>query len=148
MDKRERKSRLKDIIKDIDKTIGWLETDAKKTIKTIQGKIDDLSWCLEMNCLMPDSFDTDEMMKDILVEYFDYDEDIIEIKGGIDSLREDVYGHIEEMKDGSNKEEWEEFYSNLEYVEDIIDIKEQEITDVEDFIENMKELKNRLEDLV
>ena len=52
------------------------------------------------------------------------------------------------MKEGSNKEEWEEFYSNLEYIDDIIDFEEQEISNVKEFIENMKELKSRLNDLI
>ena len=88
------------------------------------------------------------MMKEILVDYFNNDEDIIEIRDSIEGLKEDTYDHIDEMKEGSNKEEWEEFYSNLEYIDDIIDFEEQEISNVKEFIENMKELKSRLNDLI
>lgn len=147
MDKRERKARLKDIIKMIDESFSSIE-GAKKIIDKAEEKIDDLVWYFEENCIMPNSFDAEEMMKEILVDYFDNDDEIIAIRSDIQSLRDDVYEHIGEMRESSNKEEWEYFYSNLEYIEDIIDIEEQEITKVDEFIENMDELKNRIQELI
>lgn len=148
MDKRERKTRLKEIIEAIDKSIVSIEGFDKRLMVETQKKIDDLYGYLENHCIVPDSFDPDEMMKEILVDYFNNDEDIIEIRDSIEGLKEDTYDHIDEMKEGSNKEEWEEFYSNLEYIDDIIDFEEQEISNVKEFIENMKELKSRLNDLI
>lgn len=148
MDKRERKSRLKDIIEAIDESVVSIEGFDKRLMVKTQKKIYDLYLHLENHCIVPDSFDPDEMMKEILVDYFNNDEDIIEIRDSIEGLKDDTYDHIDEMKEGSNKEEWEEFYSNLEYIDDIIDFEEQEISNVEEFIENMKELKSRLNDLI
>ena len=147
MDKRERKARLKEIITMIDESLVSIE-DTKKFMKETEKKIDDLSWYFEMHCITPNSFDTEKMIQEILVDYFDNDNEIIEIRSDIQSLREEVYEHIDEMKDGANKEEWESFYSELEYIEDIIDIEEQEISSVEGFIENMKQLKIQLQNLV
>lgn len=148
MNKRERKSRLKDIINMIGKSLNHVKDDANEVIGKAQEKIDDLSWYLEEKCIVPESFDAEEMKKEILVDYFDNDEDVIEIKDEIESFREDVYEHVEEMREGLNKEEWEEFYSNLEQIEDIIDIDEQEISDIDTFIDNMEQLKRDLEDLL
>lgn len=148
MNKRERKSRLKDIVSMIDINLGYIEGDAKDIVGQAQQKIEDLAWFLEENCIMPESFDAEEMKKEVLVDYFGNDEDIQEILGNIESLREEVYEYIGEMREGANKEEWEEFYTNLEYIEDIVNIEEQEISDIETYIENMEQLKRDLEDLI
>ena len=148
MDKRERKTRLKEIIEVIDKSIIGIEKFDKRLMLETQKKIDDLYGYLDNHCIVPDGFDPDEMMKEILADYFNNDEEIMEIIGDIESLKEDTYDHIDEMRESSNKEEWEEFYSNLEYIDDVIDFEEQEISNVEEFIENMKELKSRLNDLM
>lgn len=148
MNKRERKSSLKDIVKMIDENLVYIEGNATGIIGQAQQKIEDLALFLEENCIMPENFDAEEMKKEILVDYFDNDEDIQEILGSIESFREEVYEHIGEMREGANKEEWEEFYANLEYIEDIVNIEEQEISDIETYIENMEQLKRDLEDLI
>ena len=148
MDKRERKSRLKDIVGAIDQRVADIEKYDKGLMTKTEKKIDELCCHLENHCIVPDSFRPEEMMNEIIADYFSNDEDIMEIRGSIESLKEDTYHHIDEMKEGSNKEEWQEFYSNLEYIDDVIDFEEQEISNVEEFIENMKELKSNLESLI
>lgn len=148
MNKRERKSRLKDIVKTIDVAIVSIEKNAKNIIGQAQEKIEDLSWYLEENCIMPSDFDAEEMIKNILVDYFENDDEVQEIIGLIEELREEVSEHIEEMREGSNKEEWEDFYYNMEYIENVIDIEEQGIDSVDCFIDNMNQLKDDLENLI
>lgn len=148
MDKRERKTRLKNIIKMVNEGIVSVEEGAKVVIGTAQDKINDLGDYLEVHCIEPPCFDTDEMIKEILIDYFDNDTEVTEIKNEIQSLKEDILEHTEEMREGSNKDEWEDFYSSLESVDEVLDVHEQNIEDVDSFIENMGQLKNNLEDLI
>jgi len=148
MDKKERNSRLKDIVEAIDKSINGIEKYEKKIMKETYEKIDDLYCYLEDRCIVPNSFDTEKMMQEILDDYFTHDEEIMDIKRDIEELTNDVYEHINEMEDGSNKEEWERFFSNIEFIEDIICIQYENINTVEKFIEHMKKLKSDLESLM
>lgn len=148
MDKRERKSRLKDIIEMVDKCIIGIEQHDKVLMTEAHKRIEDLHWYLEENCIVPDSFDPEEMMKEILVDYFGYDREILDIRKDIECLADDIYDHMEEMEEGSNREEWEEFCDHLERLGGFLYIKEQKIKDIEEFIKHMKELKSELQDLI
>lgn len=148
MDKRERKSRLKDIIEKIDKSIIGIEKFDKKLMEETYEKIDDLFCYLEDKCIVPNSFDTEKMMQEILDDYFTHDEEIMDIKKDIEELTNDVYDHINEMENNSSKKEWEQFFSNIEFIEDIINFEDQGINTVEQFIDHMKKLKTNLQNLV
>ena len=148
MDKKERNSRLKDIVEAIDKSINGIEKYEKKIMKETYEKIDDLYCYLEDRCIVPNSFDTEKMMQEILDDYFTHDEEIMDIKRDIEELTNDVYDHINEMENNSSKEEWEQFFSNIEFIEDIICIQYENINTLEKFIEHMKKLKSDLESLM
>ncbi len=148
MDKRERKVRIKEIIEKVDKSIIGIEKFEKILMQETYQKIEDLYYYLECNCIVPNSFDTEKMMQEILSDYFNYDSEITDIKKDIEDLTNDVYDHINEMENNSSKKEWEVFFSNIEFIEDIISFEDQEINTVEKFIEHMKQLKSKLESLI
>ena len=148
MDKRERKSRLKDIIKMVDKCIVDTEKHDKALMIETQEKIEDLHWYFEQNCIVPDSFDPEEMMKEILVDYFNHDTQIVRIRKNIEFLADDICDHMKEMEEGSNREDWEEFYDHLTYLSGFLYIEENEINNIEEFMKNINELKNGLQDLI
>ena len=72
----------------------------------------------------------------------------MDIKKDIEELTNDVYDHINEMENNSSKKEWEQFFSNIEFIEDIINFEDQGINTVEQFIDHMKKLKTNLQNLV
>ena len=148
MNKRECKARLKDIVELVDKRIFTIERYDKKLMKETEEKIEDLSWHFEINSIMPNSFDTEKMMKEILVDYFYYDEEIVNIRRNMMCLTDNIYDHIEEMSEGVTKKEWERFYNKIVLVEVSLRFKELEIKSIEEFIEYMKELKTKLQDLI
>ena len=57
MDKRERKTRLKDIVGAIDKSIIGIEKFDKRLMLETQKKIDDLYGYLDNHCIVPDGFE-------------------------------------------------------------------------------------------
>jgi predicted CopG family antitoxin len=111
-------------------------------------KIDKLYCYLENHCIVPDSFDPEEMMNEILVDYFNNDVELVDVRRDIISLTDDVYDHIQEMKEGSSKYEWEKIYSNIQFIEEIINFEEQEVKNIDEVIECIKVLNNKLKDLI
>ena len=141
MDKRELKKRLKNIVGAIDNCIIEIEEYDKKFMDKTEKKIDELCCYLENHCIVPNSFHPEEMLKDIVIDYFNHDNKIIEIRREIVSLTEDVYEHLTKMNEGSTKKEWERLYQSILFMEEIINFKEQETKNVEEVINCINILK-------
>ena len=148
MDKRKLKSELKNIVEIIGNYIENIEKFDEEFMTGIEDKIDELHWLLEKHCLVPDSFDPEKIISDIIFDYFNHEQEIIRIRKDINNLTDDVYNHIQEMKEGSNKCEWEKLYSNIKSAEEVINFKENEIKNIVEFIKYMKKLKSNLESLI
>ena len=148
MDKRERKTRLMEIIEMVNECIVSVSEYDAKYLNTAKEKIDDLEEHLQLKSLMPQNFDAVEMFQDIMIDYFNNDDSIVELIGIIENFTDEVREHIEEMNDGVRKEEWEEFFSNLECIEDALDINANGIEDVEGYEDALIGIKNTLEDLI
>lgn len=148
MNKSERKERLKDIVRMIDDTIYAVECD-KGTIDEAFKKIEDLAWFLDENCMCPRDFDAEDMKTDILEEYIDANSNIEEFMDEITSLSEEIYEEFLEMKEGSSRrEEWEEFYYNLEDCDISLDVRDNEIYDIDDLVQRLDNIKADIRDLI
>lgn len=90
------------------------------------------------------------MKSDILIEYIDNSSIIEEFIDEISNLKEEIYDEFTEMKEGSNRrEEWEEFYYNLEDCEpDLVVGYDAEIYDMEALKDKLEEAKTDLENLI
>ena len=148
MNKRERTLKAKDIIKSIDTYLKGFDS-IENVIGTGLAKVEGLFDYLESNCLVPDSFEPDEMKQEILRDYFENDSELLDITQHIEELREEVNEQIYQMSENnSRRDSWEEFYNEMEFIEDIIDINENEITSIYEIKENIGILKERIENLL
>lgn len=148
MNRIEINERIKHIIVLIDNAIYDVDADSI-TIDEVFKKIEDLNWCLEENFMSIDSFDAEDMKADILIEYIDNSSIIEEFIDEISNLKEEIYDEFTEMKEGSNRrEEWEEFYYNLEDCEPNLDVHDAEIYDIEALKDKLEEAKTDLENLI
>ena len=148
MNKREFKVRVKEIIESIDESIKYIEENSKPMLDEAKEKLDNLEEYLDYHCINPDGFDSEELLQEILEDYFENDNEIINIVSDIESLRDDIQEHIDEMSEGTRKEEWEELHYELCGMELILDVSENGADDVDSYIDNMRELKNQLFDLI
>ena len=148
MNKREFKVRVKEIIDAIDESIKYIEENSKPMLDEAKEKLDDLEGYLDYHCINPSGFDSEELLQEILEDYFENDNEIINIVSDIESLRDDIQEHIDEMSEGTRKEEWEELHYELCGMELILDVSENGADNVDSYIDNMCELKNQLFDLM
>ena len=148
MNKREFKVRVKEIIDAIDVAIKYIEENSKPMLDGAKEKLDDLEEYLDYHCINPDGFYSEEVFQNILEDYFENENEIINIVSDIESLRDDIQEHIDEMSEGTRKEEWEELHYELCGMELILDVSENGADDVDSYIDNMCELKNQLFDLM
>lgn len=147
MDKRERKARLKEIIELVDEAIEMVKGTPYDIFEEAKDKLEDTFDYMESNCIVPEGFDPEELMVGMIKDYFDNDDEILNLVGQIEGFREEVEERIGEMREGVNKEEWEDFLYNLDNIEEVIDVEGAYITDIESYIEALQELKNNLENL-
>lgn len=148
MNKREFKVRVKEIIDAIDESIKYIEENSKPMLDEAKEKLDDLEEYLDYHCINPDGFDSEEVFQSILEDYFENENEILNIIGDIENLRIDIEEHISDMPEGDKREQWEELEYEISSMEDILDIQNNNIEDVDGFIDNLCELKNQLFDLI
>ena len=127
MNKREREKTLKYIIKLVNSFI--------LSIDKYKGTIDLASY-------------SKEVMQDILIDRFETSDELMEISIRMDSFRQEIAQHISEMKDGADKDEWDEFYYNIIRIEDMIYISDNNIYTIDEYIDAMIKFKNALEQLL
>ena len=148
MDKRERKSRLKEILGQVEEVIELVKGTPSDLFEEAREKLEELEGFLEVNCITPDDFDIELLLQNMIKDYFDNDNEVIDMLSQIESYKEEVEEHIEGMREGANKEEWQDFHAELDCIEEVVDIELNDISDIADYIEALEELKDNLENLI
>ena len=148
MNKNERKSRLKEIIRGIDVSIESINGSTRKLMTQFEEKLDDLTGFLNDNCIVPDDYDEAVIFTNVFADIMDNDEDLGYVFSSIEELKDDVDDHISDMNEGVRREEWEDFSDQLDGLVEEFDIQEQGIESLDDYIERLKNLKITLNDLM
>lgn len=145
MNKTERKSTLKGIIKDLKSYKNEMVDNAHDLIDG-QIEVDNLYNFLDDRCILPSDWDFEDMKSQMIREFYENDDVLSGIVGSIDEFSEEVYETMEDMKDGSRKDEWSEFYDVIEDAKATIELSE--VTEVEELEEQISDVINILEDLI
>lgn len=145
MNKTERKSTLKGILKDLKSYKNEMIRNASDLIDGIN-KVDDLYDFLDTRCVLPSEWDSDEMKCQMIREFYENDGMLSGMIGDIEDFAEEVYETLSDMKDGDRKDEWSDFHSIIEDAKYTIDISE--LTEIDELEEKISEVINMLEDLI
>lgn len=135
MNRKERQKSLNCIIKSVDLFINKIKKYNKNMI--LAKEITDISIDYPK-----------ETIQDILVDCFETSDELMEIFNRLDCLRQEVSQHISEMKDGINKDEWDNFYYNMVRIEDSTYVVENNICTIDDYIDTIVRFRNTLEQLL
>ena len=135
MNRKERQKSLNCIIKSVDSFINKIKKYNKNMV--LAKEITDISIDYPK-----------ETIQDILVDCFETSDELMEIFNRLDCLRQEVSQHISEMKDGINKDEWDNFYYNMVRIEDSTYVVENNICTIDDYIDTIVRFRNTLEQLL
>lgn len=148
MNKREFEKKIKNIIINIDDYLRWFDSTTGNIDEAIT-LIGNLSWHFEEHCITPDSWNENVLIQDMLINFFDNDDSIIEILNLIEDTRGSLRNFIDNLSDDSDKaDKWENIYDRLWNVEGRLDIIENDIFSTSSYRQALKELKETLEELI
>ena len=148
MNKRERNSRTRGIVKDITE---FLKVFGDKTTSLIKGidLVDETTNFLASELTLPDCWDGTEIKMQLLSDFIENDEDAQWIIEEIKTLYSEVDEQVYDMSDNSPyKFEWEDFLGGIEELEFGLDVEENEYTTVEELNDAFVEVKHKLMDLL
>lgn len=148
MDKRERKVRLKEIINALSELVVTLNDQVTPLMDEVEKRLSSLAELLEANFIVPSDFDESELYQSILSECLEYHEDLKDVISMIEEFRDEVHDVIDEMNDGARRDEWTEFYDQLDGVEQTLSFSDSGAETMDDVIQNIKDLQENLSDLV
>lgn len=148
MNKREFEKKIKNIIINIDDYLRWFDSTTGNIDEAIT-LMGNLSWHFEEHCITPDSWNENVLIQDMLIDFFDNDDSIIEILNLIEDTRGSLRNFIDNLSDDSDKaDKWENIYDRLWNVEGRLDIIENDIFSTSSYRQALKELKETLEELI
>ena len=148
MNKREFEKKIKNIIINIDDYLRWFDSTTGNIDEAIT-LIGNLSWHFEEHCITPDSWNENVLIQDMLIDFFDNDDSIIEILNLIENTRGSLRNFIVNLSDDSDKaDKWENIYDRLWNIEGRLDIIENNIVSTSGYKQALKELKETLEELI
>lgn len=148
MNKREFEKKIKNIIINIDDYLRWFDSTTGNIDEAIT-LMGNLSWHFEEHCITPDSWNENVLIQDMLINFFDNDDSIIEILNLIEDTRGSLRNFIDNLSDDSDKaDKWENIYDRLWNVEGRLDIIENDIFSTSSYRQALKELKETLEELI
>ena len=148
MDKRERTVRLKEIINALSELVVTLNDQVTPLMDEVEKRLSSLAELLEANFIVPSDFDESELYQSILSECLEYHEDLKDVISMIEEFRDEVHDVIDEMNDGARRDEWTEFYDQLDGVEQTLSFSDSGAETMDDVIQNIKDLQENLRDLV
>lgn len=148
MDKRERTVRLKEIINALSELVVTLNDQVTPLMDEVEKRLSSLAELLEANFIVPSDFDESELYQSILSECLEYHEDLKDVISMIEEFRDEVHDVIDEMNDGARRDEWTEFYDQLDGVEQTLSFSDSGAETMDDVIQNIKDLQENLSDLV
>jgi uncharacterized coiled-coil DUF342 family protein len=148
MDKRERTVRLKEIINALSELVVTLNDQVTPLMDEVEKRLSSLAELLEANFIVPSDFDESELYQSILSECLEYHEDLKDVISMIEEFRDEVHDVIDEMNDGTRRDEWTEFYDQLDGVEQTLSFSDSGAETMDDVIQNIKDLQENLSDLV
>lgn len=150
MDKKEFKTRANEIISKIEE----FSKDAIKYDKPIfdnaKKRFEDIDDFIEEEFTGLDSFCLEDILQEILESWFKYNEDILDILKDIDYIKCEVVHKIISLRGYDTPEEenewmyWKQIKEGLRFIEDFIDIEENDMQDVDDFINGLTKIKEDL----
>ena len=114
----------------------------------MEKRLSSLAELLEANFIVPSDFDESELYQSILSECLEYHEDLKDVISMIEEFRDEVHDVIDEMNDGARRDEWTEFYDQLDGVEQTLSFSDSGAETMDDVIQNIKDLQENLSDLV
>lgn len=148
MNKRERNSRARGIVKDITEFLKVFGEKTKPLMKGID-LVDETTNFLASELTIPDCWECSEIKMQLLSDFIEYDEDAQNIIEEIKSLYSEVDEQVYDMSDNSSyKFEWEDFLGGIEELELGLDVEENEYTTVEELYDAFVEVKHKLMDLL
>ena len=148
MNKRERNSRTRGIVKDI---VEYLKVFGEKTKPLMKGidLVDETTNFLASELTIPDCWEGSEIKMQLLSDFIEYDEDAQNIIEEIKTLYSEVDEQVYDMSDNSPyKTEWEDFLGGIEELEDVLNVEENEYTTVKELYDAFVEVKYKLIDLI
>ena len=148
MNKRERTVRLKEIINALSELVVTLNDQVTPLMDEVEKRLSSLAELLEANFIVPSDFDESELYQSILSECLEYHEDLKDVISMIEEFRDEVHDVIDEMNDGARRDEWTEFYDQLDGVEQTLSFSDSGAETMDDVIQNIKDLQENLRDLV
>lgn len=148
MNKRERTVRLKEIINALSELVVTLNDQVTPLMDEVEKRLSSLAELLEANFIVPSDFDESELYQSILSECLEYHEDLKDVISMIEEFRDEVHDVIDEMNDGTRRDEWTEFYDQLDGVEQTLSFSDSGAETMDDVIQNIKDLQENLSDLV
>lgn len=148
MNKRERTVRLKEIINALSELVVTLNDQVTPLMDEVEKRLSSLAELLEANFIVPSDFDESELYQSILSECLEYHEDLKDVISMIEEFRDEVHDVIDEMNDGARRDEWTEFYDQLDGVEQTLSFSDSGAETMDDVIQNIKDLQENLSDLV
>ena len=121
------REKIKNIIVNIDDYLRWFDSTTGNIDEAIT-LMGNLSWHFEEHCITPDSWNENVLIQDMLIDFFDNDDSIIEILNLIEDTRGSLRNFIDNLSDDSDKaDKWENIYDRLWNVEGRLDIIENDI---------------------
>lgn len=133
---------MNEIVGKIDVMIDALEKE-EETVQTGMDKIEELDLYLTDKDLIPNGFDAEELAQEVLMEYWNNQEEVQEVVDLLDEFCTDVFNHLMDIS-GTDEEEEENleslhediivWYNNIKYCEEctvrgMIDLINDEIKD-------------------
>lgn len=133
---------MNEIVGKIDVMIDALEKE-EETVQTGMDKIEELDLYLTDKDLIPNGFDAEELAQEVLMEYWNNQEEVQEVVELLDEFCTDVFNHLMDIS-GTDEEEEENleslhediiaWYNNIKYCEEctvrgMIDLINDEIKD-------------------
>lgn len=138
-------AQMNEIVEKLDVAIDTLDTEEEMVRNAIE-KTYDLDAYLTGTDLLPNGFNADEMVDDIMVEYWENQEEVQEVADMLDELRIDSSNYLDEEEDEELREKIQDLsHDALKWHEMVRSCKEDSIQDV---IEKIEEVKDELNDYI
>lgn len=134
---------MNEIVGKIDVMIDALESE-EEMVQTAFNMVGDLDIYLTDKDLLPNGFDADEMMADILIEYWNNQEEVQEVVDMLDEFHQDVFNYLMENEDDEEIKILSE--DSLIWYNKLRDCEENTVRNMIDMIDS--EIKDEINDYI
>lgn len=138
-------AQMNEIVGKLDVAIDTLDTEEEMVRNAIE-KTYDLDAYLTGTDLLPNGFNADEMVDDIMVEYWENQEEVQEVADMLDELRIDSSNYLDEEEDEELREKIQDLSHDALKWHEMVRYCEED--SIQDAIEKIEEVKDELNDYI